>query len=361
MGNRASSVIMEYPLCHKYGFDTKKRTHYVNLMGLTPDCHEQVKYLHHHVIQPYAELIVNEFYDILLSFSEISEYLKKHTKVEHLKVTQLLYLKTYGVQFDTEDYFEQRLQVGQVHAQIRLPLSYYKTAFRILDEILFNYIAKVTPSKNNQLLPLIKLVTRISTFDMSLAIDTYHHVKVQGMSSSIDALRDERKSLSSIIDCDALTGVASRSRSFEYLKENIENALATNDNFCVAMIDLDFFKSVNDEFGHLVGDQILTGVAARMKSVLREGDMLGRYGGEEFVLIFPHASIKVVEKILVRLCKHVADDVFQVEQHSIPITVSIGVTDNHKKDNEQDLLGRADQALYKAKNNGRDQVVVEYC
>ena len=351
---------MRYPLCGKYGFDAKKREHYVNLMGLTPDCHERVNYLHNHVIQPYAERIVNEFYDILLSFPEISEYLKKHTKVEHLKVTQLLYLKTYGVQFDTEDYFEQRLQVGQVHAQIKLPLRYYKAAFRILDEILFNYIVKVVPYKSKNFLALIKLVTRISTFDMSLAIDTYHHVKVQGMSSSIDALRDERKSLSSIIDCDALTGVASRSRILEYLNENIEKSLIENDTFCVAMIDLDFFKSVNDNFGHLVGDQILIGVVARMKSNLREGDMLGRYGGEEFVLIFPHASIKVVKQILVRICKHVADDVFQVEQDSIPITVSIGATDNHKNDNEQDLLGRADHALYKAKNNGRNQVVIEY-
>jgi len=100
---------MKYPLCDKYGFDARQRKHYVLLMGLTQQCHSRIKILHEQIIQRHAEPIVEEFYKQLLSFPEITAYLKKHTKIEHLKATQLVYLKSYGVGFDSPEYFEQRL------------------------------------------------------------------------------------------------------------------------------------------------------------------------------------------------------------------------------------------------------------
>ncbi len=351
---------MKYPLCDKYGFNADKRQRYVALMGFGMECHAQLEYLHENIIKPNAEAIVDEFYAELLLFPEIGTFIAQHSEIDVLKKTQIAHLGSYGLKFDKAEYFEQRLRIGLVHAQIKLPLSYYKAAFRILDEILINYITELVPAKSEEFVPMIKLVSRLSSLDMSLAIETYHNIKVQDMSSSIKALRDERKSLSSIIDHDELTQVASRSRIFECLSDSIENAPESNESFCVAMIDLDYFKSVNDNFGHLVGDQILKDVAFRMKSTLRENDMLGRYGGEEFVLVFASASLQKTEKILQRICKHIADEPFQIEQHSITMTVSIGVTDFHAGDNADDLLGRADHALYKAKSSGRNHVVAEY-
>lgn len=348
---------MTYPLCDKYGFNADKRLQYVALMGLTPECHAQVRQLHENIIQPNAEQIVAEFYDELIRFPEIMRFLKAHAELDNLKVTQLMYIKSYGLQFDSAEYFEQRLQVGQVHEQIKLPISYYQMAFRILDEILFNYIVRLVVPENKVLLEMIKLVSRLSSLDMSLAIETYHNSKVLDMYSSIKALRDERQSLSSLIDHDELTKVASRSRIFDVLNSMIEKADEYNEKFCVAMVDLDHFKSVNDSFGHLVGDQILIDVAARMKATLREHDLLGRYGGEEFVLILSHTSIHKAEKILRRICKRIAEEPFQVDDKTIKMTVSIGVTGFRKTDRAEDILGRADHALYKAKHHGRNQVV----
>lgn len=349
---------MEHSLCDKYGFDAKQRKQYSQLMGLTAGDHVLIKNLHEKIIQKYAKMIVQKFYKKLLSFPEIKKFLNKHAKIEDLKATQLLYLKSYGLNFDSAEYFEQRLLVGQVHAQIKLPLPYYKMAFRILDEVLLDYIAETIPREHDIFLPMIKLISRISTLDMSLAIETYHNIKVQGMSKSINALQNEKQSLSCIIERDELTKVASRSKLLEYLNLNIETSFDENDTFCVAMIDLDYFKAVNDNYGHLIGDKILIAVASRMKQGLRESDMLGRYGGEEFVLIFPHEKIDSAEKILNRICDAIASEPFMVEQHSIPITISIGVTDYHKNDSDEDILDRADHALYKAKKAGRNRVVI---
>jgi len=348
---------MKYSLCDKYGFDSLKRQQYIVLMGLTPDCHELIQYLHDTIIRRKAGPIVEKFYERLLSYKETRDFLKNYNSIDLLKETQCRYLKSYGLQFDSMQYFEQRLQVGEAHARIHLPLRYYQTAFRILDDILIDSIVSSLPVSDAKVIELIKLISRVSTLDMSIAIETYHTVYVQNMSSSIKALRDEHKSLSSIIDHDELTQVASRSRIMEYLTYNIDNAAEEYSVFCVAMIDLDHFKSVNDQYGHLTGDLVLKGVAARMMATLREDDMLGRFGGEEFILIIPYVSLTTAEKILTRLCHHLSAQPFHIDEHVIPVTVSIGVSAYRKGDDDNKLLARADEAMYEAKYNGRNQVI----
>jgi len=348
---------MKYSLCDKYGFDALKCQQYIDLMGLTPDCHELIQYLHDTIIQRKAGSIVEEFYERLLSYKETRSFIKNSNFLDLLKETQCRYLKTYGLQFDSMQYFEQRLQVGEAHARIHLPLRYYQTAFRILDDILIDNIVSTLSVSNANFVEMIKLVSKVSTLDMSLAIETYHNVHVYNMSSSIKALRDEHKSLSSIIDHDELTQVASRTRIMEYLTYNIRHAAEEYSVFCVAMIDLDHFKSVNDQYGHLTGDQVLKGVAARMMSTLREDDMLGRFGGEEFILIIPSVLLISAEKILTRLCHHLSAQPFHINKHVIPVTVSIGVSAYRRGDDDNKLIARADKAMYEAKHNGRNQVV----
>ena len=351
---------MQFPLCEKYGFDSQKRTARIEMMDLSDENIADIEKLHEKIIQPYAEQIVSEFYVVLLSYPEINKFIVQHSKVEDLKVTQTLYLKSYGINFNQAEYFEKCLQIGQVHAQIGLPLDYYQMAFRLLNDIIFNYLLKIYSSESESLLNLVKLVSNISALDMSLAIETYHNKKVNEMSSSIHALMDERQVLSKIIGRDELTKAASRARVLDFLKENISKGEKHHKQFSVAMIDLDFFKKVNDEYGHLVGDKILTGVSTRMMGALRSDDMLGRYGGEEFLLVLPSAEIKIANQIVERICKHVADEPFNIEGNQISITVSIGVADWYDGDTCESILGRADHALYKAKDQGRNRVVVEY-
>lgn len=346
-----------YPLCENYGFTSKQREVRVAMMGLSNINHAHIKFLHEKVIQPYAKSIVDDFYDVLFTFPEIKNYLLSRVNIEHLKQTQLLYLKSYGINFDTPEYFEQRLKVGQVHAQIGLPLSFYQMSFRVLDELIIDYLVFHVSDDEGTILQHVKLVSNVSALDMSLAIETYHGKKIHEMSDSIHALMDERKSLVKKIDLDELTRAASRARVLDYVQNNIKNSSRHDYCFSIAMIDLDHFKYVNDKYGHITGDHVLKDTAARMMATLRNDDMLGRYGGEEFLLVLPGANIKIAKQITERICSRVNKEPIRIDEHTIPVTVSIGVTECKKDDMEKILLARADHALYEAKNKGRNQVI----
>lgn len=349
----------EFPLCEKYGFNSSARDTRIAMMGLSKANHLQLKFLHEKVIQLYAESIVNDFYDVLLSFDEIKDFLLQRIKIERLKLTQLFYIKEYGLNFDSAEYFEQHLKVGQIHAKIGLPLSYYQMSFRILDELFIDYLVFHVTDNNEEILQFTKLISNVSALDMSLAIETYHGMKVHEMSDSIHTLKKEKKSLVSIIDLDELTQVASRSRVFSFIEQNLMESAENQSCFCIAMIDLDYFKMVNDTYGHIVGDHILRDVAARMNGLLRSNDMLGRFGGEEFVAVLPGSTISIAKQIAERFCTKINEEPFQVGEHTINLTISVGVTQRKKNDNESSIIERADRALYEAKNQGRNQVMLK--
>jgi len=351
---------MEYKLCDKYGFNITQRKLRVAMMGLSNNDHILIETLHHKIIQPFAEQIVADFYKVLLSFPEIKAFMERHAKIERLKVTQVLHLKTYGINFSSPEYFEERLQVGRVHAQIGLPISYYEMAFRILNETLLDYMFKHISMNGSKYLEMIKLILNVTALDMSLAIEIYHNKKVNEMTNSIDALIDERQLLSSKVDLDELTQVASRARVLDCLYSNLKKSKNHSSCFSIAMIDLDHFKSVNDKHGHLGGDHVLKSVAQRMKSVLRNDDVLGRYGGEEFLLILPGADLNTANQVAERVCNCVSVEPFNYKDYAIPITVSVGLAVWHLDDSGESLLGRADRALYQAKHQGRNQVVLEF-
>jgi len=348
---------IRYPLCEMYGFTSKQREVRIAMMGLSNVNYSQVKYLHEKVIQPHAKSIVDTFYNVLFSFPEIKVYLLSLVNIEHLKMQQLIYLESYGLNFDTQKYFEQRLKVGQIHAKIGLPLSYYQMSFRVLDEIIIDYLVFHATNNAEAILQYVKLVSNISALDMSLAIETYHGKKIHEMSDSIHALIDERQSLVIQMDLDALTKTASRTHVLDFVQNNLDQSEQCEHCFCIAMIDLDFFKSINDKYGHIIGDSILKDVAARMMESLRPDDMLGRYGGEEFVLVLPGSDIGTASNITERICKQVSEKPFVVDGHKITVTLSIGVTQWAINDTKEIILNRADHALYEAKDKGRAQVI----
>lgn len=124
------------------------------------------------------------------------------------------------------------------------------------------------------------------------------------------------------------------------------------------MFDLDHFKSVNDTYGHLVGDRVLVHMAKLARSVMREGDVLVRYGGEEFLAILPAASREDCRAVGERLRRLVQESAVRDGEQEIRITVSAGVaaTPELTVDSPNDLVSQADQALYEAKDMGRNQV-----
>ncbi|HWQ15079.1 MAG TPA: sensor domain-containing diguanylate cyclase [Roseiflexaceae bacterium] len=159
---------------------------------------------------------------------------------------------------------------------------------------------------------------------------------------------------------DPLMGVFNRRHFFELARGELERARRYHHPLAIVMLDIDEFKRINDTYGHLVGDQVLRGVAARCKSALRTVDVLGRYGGEELVVLLPETGPVGALEAAERLRLSIAQTPIDAEGIQVAVTASLGVTTwTPAADTRlEDLLDAADRALYEAKRRGRNQVRV---
>lgn len=162
---------------------------------------------------------------------------------------------------------------------------------------------------------------------------------------------------------DALTGFNNRRQLEERIKQEVSSAKRQKRNLCAIMTDVDFFKSANDTYGHAVGDLVLKTIARVIKMQLRDYDIAGRYGGEEFSIILPYTKLSEAQMVAERLRKAVEKtkiDISKVNsdvtEKNIGVTISLGVAEYSPDDDENTLLQKADKALYKAKENGRNRV-----
>jgi diguanylate cyclase (GGDEF)-like protein len=123
---------------------------------------------------------------------------------------------------------------------------------------------------------------------------------------------------------------------------------------------LDYFKKINDTYGHLIGDEILKNIAKILKYVLRNVDHIGRFGGEEFIVILPNTNLKNAVLVAEKVREAIANFVHNIEDHIIQTTVSIGIASyNSLDDDVNQIIKRADQALYTAKSSGRNCSITE--
>lgn len=166
---------------------------------------------------------------------------------------------------------------------------------------------------------------------------------------------------------DALTGFYNRRQLEERIKQEVSNAKRQNAPLCGIMTDIDFFKKVNDTYGHAVGDLVLKTIAKVIRGQLREYDIAGRYGGEEFSILLPFTKLEEAKMVAERLRKTIESRVIDIskvnpdsEKKEISVTLSLGIYEMKSDDNDEDLLKKADKALYEAKNTGRNKVVIHY-
>jgi two-component system, cell cycle response regulator len=157
---------------------------------------------------------------------------------------------------------------------------------------------------------------------------------------------------------DGLTGLWNRATILEMLQKELARAERSGESIAVAMADLDRFKQVNDTYGHLAGDIVLRETARRLKSVTRNYDGVGRYGGEEFLIILPGCDFEGTLSQAERIRQSIASEPFQVPEVAIPMTCSLGFawTDTPSVSQANLLMRRADMSLYAAKNSGRNRV-----
>ena len=157
---------------------------------------------------------------------------------------------------------------------------------------------------------------------------------------------------------DPLTGAFSRGAILPLIERTVKRVVRSGTPACVAMLDLDWFKSINDRFGHLVGDRVLKRVVDRMRECSRESDVIGRYGGEEFVLLLPGADEHAAARLVERVRGAVSATDWSDLGAGIKVTVSCGIARIRPADTLNSVLARADEALYEAKRGGRDQLRV---
>jgi diguanylate cyclase (GGDEF)-like protein len=158
---------------------------------------------------------------------------------------------------------------------------------------------------------------------------------------------------------DELTGISNRRHFFMQAERELGRAQRFGRPLSAMMLDLDHFKKINDTHGHAVGDGVLQTFVKRALESLRQSDVIGRLGGEEFAVIMPETAHAAAEAAAERLRAHVAEKPLIADREAVQATVSVGVATFHTQDTSIDkLLHRADQALYRAKNNGRNRVEI---
>ena len=212
--------------------------------------------------------------------------------------------------------------------------------------------------KSNYKNELTSLKTSVNTMLKKLEeqLDTLQHneqVLQETVKARTKELEEKNKQLEHIAITDSLTSLYNRRKIDEKLENEIERAKRLGNNFGVIMLDIDYFKQVNDTFGHQVGDTVLVELSSLLKQVLRKIDIIGRWGGEEFIIICPGSNEQGIVKV--------ADNLQEIiQRHEFPIvgqkTASFGATIYHKGDSSKELIYRVDEALYRAKENGRNRV-----
>ena len=189
----------------------------------------------------------------------------------------------------------------------------------------------------------------------------FHVLSAIGMSLAL-AFRNANthRQIQELAMRDSVTGLLNRRALEEALAREIKAGTRYSASACLILIDLDYFKVVNDQLGHLAGDQVLKSTAALMRRAVRDIDVIGRYGGEEFGVVLPHTDLDRALVLAERLCRQIERQAFETDQGIVRMTASLGIA--HIPDETirsvSDWIAVADSALYDAKNLGRNRVVV---
>jgi diguanylate cyclase (GGDEF)-like protein len=157
---------------------------------------------------------------------------------------------------------------------------------------------------------------------------------------------------------DPLTGISNRSALDDSLQRELSHAQRQGSSCALMIVDIDHFKAVNDKYGHIIGDCALKAIAQRADQCKREGDLLFRYGGEEFVILLRDTDLEGAQLLAERIRACIASAPCHCAGIDLDITVSIGVSSLREHDSPVSLFARADQALYSAKRSGRNQVCI---
>lgn len=240
---------------------------------------------------------------------------------------------------------------GYKHNLVKVIYAMCLFAFRVI----LYYYSEIS-------VPIIETTDRyLSYIQISNSLFAFIAISVIGYIYSRDSQALEGKlveyniQLVNQANTDPLTGLNNRRKTMEYLEALLVDS--SINNICVSICDIDFFKNVNDSYGHDIGDKVLKSIAQTMVSCLGNECFISRWGGEEFLIVFPHINGDHAYVLLEELRSEIAKLTFEVKDRSFKITMTYGLSEYDYRSDVLSFIKEADNKLYYGKENGRDQVV----
>ena len=344
-------------ICVTYGFDDTRIRETILALDIHPEHGDLAERIRREVIGDKAEELVNTGFAVLARLQEFS-LIEPNLDVPVFKQIWADQLRRFGQGLDTPAYFAERLALSAARAHDGLSMSVLHLQHQITQQVLVKRLIACFRNDPKTVWTLMPCILKFIALDLHLTIEGYHLREIEDQQKQLEELRAESAKLYQKVATDQLTGVMSFSHVMEALESHVNKAPQTGKRLCVMMIDLDFFKRVNDTHGHLVGDIVLRHTAERIKSAVRDFDMVGRFGGEEFTVILTNADMALAKVIAERIRQDVAETPFHAKGHIIEVTISLGVAMLRPGETREAILERADVAMYEAKQTGRNRVVV---
>lgn len=303
------------------------------------------------------DAIVEDFYQKIVDFDEIARVIGDAESLHRLKNHQRNYiLSLFDGQYD-EDYIHTRLRIGLVHKRIGVSPKYYVSAIHNLSSTLRKYIAQSTKKDCGSCLTSFESVEKIVLFDLTLVFDTYinslmdesrrNREELESYSESLEGIIAERtKLLKQQARIDGLTNLLNQQAFYKELKRELSRGQRQGHSTALIYFDLDHFKKLNDTEGHKRGDEILAVVAESARKVVRDIDLLARYGGDEFCIILPEGTAAEAE----HLCARIGETIKAATEGSgLSCSMGIALSTPEKTLDANSLVKKADAAMYEAK------------
>jgi diguanylate cyclase len=313
------------------------------------------------LIREDVDAIVAEFYEHQIAIDELALIIGDSDTLRRLRDAQRGYIHSLFSGYYEEEYVNSRLRIGLVHKRIGVEPKHYLAAVKLLKEMLRAAI-KHRMTDPHELAGTLEALDKLLYLDMQLVFDTYIHSmtweleatkeKALEYARSLEAKVEERtRELANLSRTDALTGLLNQRAFREDLRREIERAKRTELALTLIFLDMDGFKAVNDAKGHAEGDETLHRIGRAIRALIREVDIAGRYGGDEFCIVLPGADLDGAQQFVQRLRTEV--------RVSVELTFSAGVVVNGPQEfyDADELLHIADQRMYAAKRNEANQPV----
>ncbi len=338
----------------------------------------------------------NDFFKIFpLISAQISMYIVQLKNNEQIKISSKFHQTIRNIAQITQTQYELDyilpilgemidgfIQEHLIYIFIKNKNKKYKLIWpkKCFDNKIYDYLEEITPKssviiKEEGKMGIFPLIVDLKTYGAIVAYNHFDKINdkeleyLKEIKSQAQITLTSAKSYVEILKnatMDALTGYNNRNQFEKRLKETTSTAKRQNQPLCCIMSDIDYFKKVNDTYGHAVGDCVLKNVAKTIKKELREYDIPSRYGGEEFVFLLPQTNIEEAKIVAQRLRSAVESKKINIEEYNIKdtkeisVTISIGVSEFDKNEKDYEMLyKKADSALYEAKESGRNRVVVK--